>query len=128
MNSKVISSWIRQARYRAKRQHIYSDLTMVEVQAIVDSSDSKCAYCTKEAVTLDCPFPLKDGCPNVLANLVPCCQSCKTTKGQNDLVWMFSNGRISQEMYLALIEVLCQRRGGDIVRKHIRQVTGLGDE
>lgn len=127
IDNKAVSSWVRQARYRAKKHHIYSDLEVADVQIILQSSSGCCAYCKKEAETLDCPFPLRDGGPNVPANTVPCCKSCKLLKNNNDIVWMFAGGHISNPIYLALVQELCSRRGGDKIREHIRRATGLVD-
>src|SRR5260221_9296146 len=97
IGNKSISSWVRQARYRAKKHNIYSDLEVSDVQEIVLVANHKCAYCTVEADTLDCPFPLKSGGPHTPANVVPCCRQCKTAKNNNDIVWLFSSGYITQE-------------------------------
>jgi hypothetical protein len=125
IDSKAVSSWVRQARYRAKKHDIYSDLEISDVQEIIATTMGLCSYCNSEADTLDCPFPLRNGGPNTPANVVPCCKSCKTTKSYNDIVWMFTNGHITQATYLALIEGLCQRRGGDIIKDHVRRATGI---
>jgi hypothetical protein len=126
IDNKSVSSWVRQARYRARKHGIYSDLEVADVQAILNSSKS-CAYCSAPADTLDCPFPLKDGGPNVPANTVLCCKKCKGTKGSNDVVWLFSKSHITQEVYLALLKELCARRGGDKIKAHIRRATGLDE-
>lgn len=126
IDNKSISSWVRQARYRAKKYNIYSNLEIADVQAILLTCVS-CAYCEKQVETLDCPFPLKDGGPNVAANIVPCCKACKAVKSNNDVVWMFSNNHITNQVYLDLIRELCSRKGGDRVKEHIRKATGLID-
>src|SRR5262245_35451012 len=89
IDNRSISSWVRQARYRAKKHDIYSDLEVADVHDIITSADGKCAYCGQDAETLDCPFPLKDNGPHVPANCVPCCRTCKNTKSNNDIVWLF---------------------------------------
>ncbi len=125
LTNKSISSWVRQARYRAKKHNIYSDLTINDIQTILDTSESKCSYCGNAADTLDCPFPLKKDGPHVPANVVPCCRACKTLKSNNDIVWMFSNNHIDQHKYLDILQKLFDRRGGDLIREHIRKATGL---
>src|SRR4051812_48707930 len=106
INNKSISSWVRQARHRAKRHSIYSDLEVTDVAAIVAAADNRCSYCGKEAETLDCPFPFKEGGPHVPANVVPCCKGCKAIKNNNDVVWMFLRNHITNDRYLALIQDL----------------------
>ena len=125
LNNKSISSWVRQSRYRAKQQTIYSDLKVGDIATITEHSN-KCAYCGGTVETIDSPFPLKDGCPNVPANVVLCCKPCKTIKNNNDVVWMFLNGHISRDAYIVLIDELCKRRGGDMVKEYISKITGMG--
>ncbi len=127
IDNKSISSWVRQARYRAKKNDIHSDLEVSDVVEMIEAA-SGCAYCGTEADSLDCPFPLRDGGPHVPANVVPCCKDCKGVKGNNDIVWMFSTGRVVQERYLALIQELLKRRGGDLIKDHVRRATGLVGE
>ncbi len=125
--NKTISSWVRQARYRAKKHNIYSDLSITDVQTILAAAD-RCAYCGRAGEVLDCPFPLKDGGPNVPANVLLCCKNCKTLKNNNDLVWMYSSGKLSEEIYLALLEILFSRRGGEHIKTHVRRVTGMAQD
>jgi hypothetical protein len=125
IDNKTVSSWVRQARYRAKKHNIYSDLEVADVLAIIQESRGCCAYCGQEADVLDCPFPLHGGGPHVPANVVPCCKACKGIKNNNDLVWLFSGGHMARERYLNLIQALFQRRGGKLIKEHIRKATGL---
>lgn len=127
MERSTISSWIRQARYRAKKQNIYSELEIDDVETIIEAYDGNCAYCGSEADTLDQPFPIKETAPNVSANVLPCCKDCKSIKKSNDLVWMFSSKHIDQERYLELLQQMLSRSGGDQIRKHVRRVTGIVD-
>lgn len=125
IDNKAVSSWVRQARYRARKHSIHSDLEVTDVQAILKASGGVCRYCTKPGETLDCPFPLKSGGPNVPANVVPCCKSCKASKNNNDVVWMFSSGLLTEEQYMAILQELFQRRGGDKIKEHVRRATGM---
>lgn len=128
ISNKSISSWVRQSRHRAKKQNIYSDLSIDDVTKIIEDAKCQCAYCDVEAETLDCPFPLKDDGPHVPSNIVPCCKKCKRKKNNNDIVWYYSNGYIEENTYLALIQKLLKRRGGDLIKEHMRRATGLGDK
>jgi 5-methylcytosine-specific restriction endonuclease McrA len=128
LNNKSISGWVRQARHRAKKHNIFSDLEIADVLEILEAADNQCAYCQALADTLDSPFPLKDGGPHVPANVVPCCKKCKMTKGTNDVVWLYTNGRLAEAKYLSLIQELLRRRGGERIKDHVRRATGLTDK
>jgi hypothetical protein len=127
MERSTISSWVRQARYRAKNRNIYSDLQIEDVEEVTQSH-SGCAYCNAEAVTLDHPFPLDESTPNVQANVLPCCKSCKSAKKNNDLVWMFTNGSLTERKYLSLLKEIFTRKGGDTIKEYVKRVTGLSGE
>lgn len=124
IDSKTISSWVRQARYRAKKHNIFSDLNVADIHSILESS-RYCVYCDTLATMLDCPFPLKDGGPNVPANVTPCCKKCKSIKNNNDIVWMFSSEKLTENKYVAILKDLLSRRGGDKIKEHIRLATGM---
>lgn len=126
MNNKTISSWIRQARHRAKKHNIYSDLEIDDIIQII-TQDNKCAYCqNNDPNTLDHPFPIKDHAPNIPANVVQVCKECKNTKKNNDLIWMFSSGIITESRYLELLSQLFSRRGGETMKNYVRQLSGYG--
>jgi hypothetical protein len=128
MDNKIISNWIRQARYRAKSHEIFSDLEIEDVQSIVTHFEGKCAYCERPSETLDHPFPLKTSAPNIPANVLPTCKICKGVKKNNDIVWMFGNGHIPEDDYLKILEFMFRQRGGDTIKKHVRRATGMIDE
>lgn len=125
IDNKAVSSWVRQARYRAKKHSIHSDLEVADVQTILKACNGACRYCGKPGETLDCPFPLKDGGPNVPANVVPCCKECKGAKNNNDVVWMYNSGHLTEEQYMAILQELFSRRGGDKIKEHVRRATGM---
>jgi hypothetical protein len=124
MEKSAISSWVRQARHRAKKQNIYNDLSTENVELIVENY-GKCAYCEKECQTLDHAFPLKDAAPNVVANILPCCKKCKKDKKNNDLIWMYNNKKISKSHYVKLLKIMLERPGGEILKEHIKAITGI---
>jgi len=128
MDNKIVSNWIRQARYRAKTHDILSDLEIDDVQNIITHFEGKCAYCEEPAETLDHPFPLKTSAPNTPANVLPTCKSCKGVKKNNDIVWLFSHGHIEQKDYLAILEFMFNQRGGETIKNHVRRATGMIDE
>lgn len=64
---------VRQRRFRFKKVGLeYED-------------DLKCAYCGKDAVTVDHIVPRSKGGADCPENAVPCCNSCNSTKSNKDL-------------------------------------------
>lgn len=127
MDKQAISNWVRQARHRAKRYNIYSELQIDDIEVIIGDSNG-CAYCHAAMNTLDHPFPLKDTAPNVAANVLPICKACKSRKKTHDLVWLFNNGYISQEKYASLLQQMLVRPGGGELREYVRKIIGIVDE
>jgi hypothetical protein len=128
MDNKIISSWIRQARYRANKRNIYTELSITDVQQIVEDFDGNCAYCEAKAETLDHPFPIKESAPNIPANVLPSCKKCKTDKKANDIVWLFMQGKLEKPKYLTILKSMFSRSGGDTIKKHVQTVTGIHNE
>ncbi len=127
MLKSTISGWVRQARHRARKHGLKNDLEITDVEQIIESYKA-CAYCTKPATTLDHPFPLRDSAPNVPANVLPACDTCKSCKKHNDLVWMFNTEYVSEERYVSLIERMLKLRGSIEVKQHIKKITGRSDD
>ncbi len=126
MDNKIISNWVRQARFRAKRHDIYSSINMKEVMEMIEQSMNICSYCRKsESETLDHPFPLKDNAPNVIANIVTSCMSCKGKKKNNDLLWLYNSGLISEDNYLLLLKALFDRHNGSLIKDHVKKISGF---
>lgn len=127
MDSRTISNWIRQARYRAKKLNIYNDLELQDVLEIIRDHQYKCAYCDDEAETLDNPYPYKDEAPGVIANVLPCCKKCRDSKNKMDLTNMHSIKLIDTEKYLSILKQIFVRKGGDLLREHVKKISGLGE-
>jgi len=125
MRSKV-SSWVRQSRHRAKKYDVLSKLEVQAIQELLDYFNDCCAYCGKAASTLDHPFPLSCKAPNILANVLPSCHDCKTKKGTTDLVAFFNDGHLQRDKFLELVRGMLERDGGNLLREHIKGVTGIG--
>lgn len=125
MDKRIISNWVRQARYRAKANELHSDLQIEDVQNIIDSFEGRCAYCGVLAETLDHPFPLKSNAPNIPSNVLPICRSCKGVKKNHDMVWMYNNEHLQQGDYLKIVKFLLSQRGKDAIKVHIRRATGM---
>lgn len=128
MQNKVISSWIRQARYKSKKLNIHCDISISDVLKIIEDFEEKCAYCSKNYETFDHPFSLKDSKNCVPANILPCCKKCKKLKKNNDLVWMFLNKVITNESYVKLLQYLFKQKGGIVVKEHVKKLTGYNNE
>lgn len=125
MDNKSVSNWVRQARFRAKKHDIYSDIDMEDVTKML-AEHKVCCYCKKcESETLDHPFPLKDNAPNVLANIVTSCMGCKGKKKNNDLLWMYNKGLITEDVYLSLLADLFARKHGGLIKDHVKKVSGI---
>lgn len=124
---KKISSWVRQSRHRAKNYKVITRLEVKAIQELINELNGLCAYCLKlEVFTLDNAFPISDGAPNVLANILPACQDCKHKKGNRDLIAIFSDGQLSRERYLTLLKEMLDRDGKEELRNYIKGITGVG--
>lgn len=127
MDNKIISNWIRQARYRAKTHELSSDLEMDDVHTIITHFDDKCVYCSKKAETLDHPFPLRTSAPNIPANILPICRECKGAKKNHDIVWMYTQGYLEQQNYLCILQFMLEQRGKEAIKDYVRRATGIVD-
>jgi len=132
MENKALSSWIRQARYRASKKDIENDLNIEDVKQILKTCDYKCAYCDEtkpcwgeQAEALDHPFPLSKSTPNVPANVLPVCKLIKREKKHTDLAYMFIMGLITQQTYLNCLKVMFSNRGSEHIKDHVKKITGL---
>lgn len=135
MDNKSISNWIRQARYRANKKQIHSDLEIIDVQEIVQLFDGRCALCDESkacwgntADSLDHAFSLSNEAPNVPANVIPVCKQMKTDNKGSDVATLLSAGLINKVTYLKVLEVILPRRGGDIIKQYIKSIMGFKDE
>ena len=124
MTNKKISGWLRQNRYRA-RKNIGENVTIHEVLEILKLRNDLCGYCDQLATGLDCPFPLKDDAPFVPANILPICSSCRVIKGNSDIILMFHNQFLASDKYLKIVEELFKMKGGDLIKDHFKKMTGM---
>jgi hypothetical protein len=128
MDNKQISNWIRQSRYRAKKQGIQCNISIEEVLVIVEYYAGKCAYCIRSADSLDHPFPLKDEAPNVSANVLPICKACKNRKKINNIMVMYNSGTLSEKEYVKIMKDVLDRDRDGSLRKYIKKLSGRGKE
>lgn len=132
MDNKSISNWIRQARYRANKKKIHSDLEIQDILATLEQFNGSCAFCDQEkpcwgneAETLTHAFNLTDDSPNVPANVIPVCKKMKTENRGGDVASLLSAGIIAKTTYLRIIEVLLPKRGGDTIKQYIKSIMGF---
>jgi hypothetical protein len=135
MDIKTISGWVRQARYRAKRNNIPSDLKISDIQEAIKSFDGLCAYCDKskfcwgtKADSLDHPFPLSQTTPNFPANVVPACKTIKTEKRQNDITWLLAKNMITKDVYLTILRKMLCCKGSETIRTYLKTIIGTQDD
>lgn len=122
-----INNWLRQARYRAKKNGVGSTLTKEQIIQVWTAFDGRCAYCAAVATALDNPVPLCNGAPNVQANLLPICNSCKVKKRNHTICWMHECGHIQLNIYTAIMEQMLVRAGRDEVKAVLRRLLGISD-
>jgi len=132
MDNKSVSNWIRQARYRASKKQIPSDLTIQDVQTTIKNFNGMCAYCDQskscwgnQADALTHAFNLTVDSPNVPANVIPVCKLMKTDNRGDDVASLLSAGIILKSTYLRIIEILLPKRGGDAIREYIKSIMGF---
>ena len=125
MKRSAISSWIRQARYRAKRYNIYNDLQIEDIEEIMLLYDTCCAYCGVPADTFDHPFPLNENTVNTQSNVLPSCKHCKSIKKNHDLIWMFTEGYIKEKTYLSILQKMFSRKNSGKIKEHVKKLAGL---
>lgn len=124
---KKVSGWVRQSRHRSKLYEVVVKLEVKQIYDLIDELRGICAYCSgAPASTLDNAFPISEGAPNVLANVLPACQKCKVNKGTRDLVAVFGDGEMTRDYYLALLKSMLERDGAEELKAHIRKITGVG--
>jgi 5-methylcytosine-specific restriction endonuclease McrA len=125
---KALSSWVRQLRHRAKKHNLYNDLTIQEIQSVIREYDNLCCFCNQLSEVLDMAFPLRNGAPNVQANVLPLCKKCKNIKGNDDLITMFTSNIIERDKFLTILKSCFNRNHGDVLRIHVRALSGHIDD
>lgn len=128
MSRENVSGWVRQLRYRAKKHDLYSDLNISEVHNIIDHYKDKCCLCESDFEVLDTCFPLKDGAPNIQANIMPFCHDCKAKRKNLDLLQMVSSGIISKEKFTEILKYCFSQNHGDMFKSYVKMLSGYIDE
>jgi 5-methylcytosine-specific restriction endonuclease McrA len=63
-----------------------------QIAAAIEKADGRCVYCggCSSKLTIDHATPIHFGGKHNIKNLIPCCKSCNSSKGTNDLSdWLF---------------------------------------
>lgn len=102
-----------------------SNIDITGVRAVIDHFGGRCAYCDKIAEALDHPFPLSGGAPNVAANVLPVCRSCRAVKGAGDIVSLYDSGVLMRDRYVELIRGLLMRDNDSGLCEHIKKAVGI---
>lgn len=124
---KALSSWVRQLRHRAKKHNLYNDLSINEIQEVIKQYEGKCCLCTNDYELLDMAFPLREGAPNVQANVLPLCNSCKDIKKNDDILSMVTNNLISHEKFTMLLKRCFNNNHGDRLACYVKVLSGNTD-
>jgi hypothetical protein len=132
MDNKSISNWVRQARYRASKKKIHSDLEISDVTAIIEQFEGRCAYCDAskdcwgtQADSLDHAFNISDESPNVAANVIPICKKMKNDHKGEDVASLLASGKITKIIYLKIVGIILQHRGGSTIKQYIKSIMGF---
>lgn len=95
----------RRARAARRRQRRLAagdhDLTPAQWAALVDAWGA-CAYCraTADALQRDCVLPISRGGRYTLANVVPACRSCNTSKCNSEVTTWMRRKRLDERTFL----------------------------
>lgn len=123
-----LSSWVRQLRHRAKKYDLYSDLALSDVAAVFDIY-GECLICgSLDDLCVDTAFYLKNGVPNVQANLIIICENCMVKRGQADLFDLLDKGVISDQKLKDLLTVSFALKHGGLFKEFIKHLSGIFDE
>lgn len=125
---KALSSWVRQLRHRAKKHNLFNSLSISEIQEVIDHTNGKCCLCDADYTVLDVAFPLKDGAPNVQANVIVLCAACKGLKRNENLLYLVSNDLISKPIFTNILKLCFSRNHGDILVSHVKALSGNSDD
>lgn len=118
---------------RSKRKGIEHDLALADLRAIRQKFFGRCAYC-REPLTkyyFDHVFPVRDGGPDIPANLVPACRLCNRRKGRKNLYGLIASGWFASRKRIERVLAHCHTaRGAEKVQPLLdrwRKEAGVGD-
>lgn len=89
------------ARRKRRMARVEHDLTDAEWSALREAWGG-CAYCgaTDRALQRDCVLPISRGGRYTLANVVPACRSCNTSKCNDEVTGWLRRKRLDERTFL----------------------------
>lgn len=124
---RALSGWVRQLRHRARKHNLFNQLSMLEIQEVLNQHAQCCCICDGVYDVLDMAFPLKDGGPNVQANVIPLCVMCKNLKKNRNILEMVTDGYISKDKFAEILKKCINNNNGDVLVSHIKSLSGNTD-
>ena len=93
----------RAARRRKRRMDRFDHDLSDEQWAALQGAWSGCAYCgcPDQPLQRDCVLPISRGGRYTLANIVPACRSCNTSKGHHEVTGWMRRKRLDERTFLA---------------------------
>ncbi len=100
----------RERRRKANRRSVYqAPYSQEQLKYRFQQFQNSCAYCssTNKKLTIDHFIALNVGGPEALNNLLPCCRSCNSSKGDRDAYqWYVQQSFYSKKRWQAILKVL----------------------
>jgi hypothetical protein len=124
MDRTEISGYIRQLRYKAKKNTIQVDLCIESIESVINEG-KYCDICNKgRREALDTVFPYKECDLITSAHILVLCKVCKAKKGQSDLLKHFNCHEIDQARLVDILNRCFNRPGGKGFKTFVRRATG----
>jgi 5-methylcytosine-specific restriction endonuclease McrA len=101
----------RRLRLRSQKLGIPMEVTTKEIRLLLDVFDGRCSYCSKRPeksknLHLDHLVPISEGGRNTLANLIPACIRCNSSKGTKPVVTHFLTKKVPDENMALVIDYI----------------------
>ncbi|PFP30180.1 hypothetical protein COJ96_06835 [Bacillus sp. AFS073361] len=92
------------------------EVTTKEIRLLLNVFEGCCAYCSKRPekarnLHLDHIVPLSENGRNTLANLIPACNRCNSSKGTKPVATHFLDKKVPEENMALVIEYLALLSG-----------------
>jgi 5-methylcytosine-specific restriction endonuclease McrA len=113
----------RRLRLRSKKLGIPMEVTTKEIRLLLNVFDGCCGYCSKRPekarnLHLDHLVPTSENGRNTLANLIPACNRCNSSKGAKPVVTHFLNEKVpdgNMALVIAYISLISGSTKEDVV-------------
>lgn len=115
-----VGGWLRQTRFRARKYGCTIDLSLEDVLNAIKGG--KCYLCGIDTEIPDLAFSISDKAPCVQANLVVCCPDCRINRKNKNPIELYKAGKITREKLQSILVELSRRKGGSILKEHLRQI------